>query len=128
MSTRKTVLVVDDDQDYIEFAQAALKAEYEILTANSGKECLDMVAKRRPDAIVLDVIMSHLVDGLDTAKALKENAATRDIPIVMLTSVNQHFDYTTQIDDSYFPRDRWLDKPVKPEVLLKTVQELIAGK
>jgi CheY-like chemotaxis protein len=125
MSARKKVLVVDDDPDFIAIASSALKKEYDIVTATSGEECRAAALKEKPDAIVLDVVMADLTDGLETAKALKEDPATKAIPIVMLTSVNQSYDYRSQVDDSYFPRDRWLDKPVKPEVLLKTVGEVL---
>jgi hypothetical protein len=44
----------------------------------------------------------------------------------MMTSVNESYDYRTQIEESFYPHDRWLNKPVKPDVLLRTVRE-VAG-
>jgi len=122
---RKTVLLVDDDEDLIEQVSRVVAQEYNVDTANSGKEALGKVEKKKYDCIVMDVMMQTLSDGLDTAKKIKENTTTRAIPIVMLTSVNEHYDYRTQMDESFFPKDKWLDKPVSPSVLLQEINKLI---
>jgi CheY-like chemotaxis protein len=70
-------------------------------------------------------MMSHLSDGLDLTRELKENENTRDIPVIMLTGVTEVYDYRTQTDSSFFPHDCWLDKPVKPEELIKAVGKIL---
>jgi CheY-like chemotaxis protein len=122
---RKTVLLVDDDIDVIEQLKMAVEKEYNVITAGSGEETMEKLAETKPDCIVLDVMMSHLSDGLDITKKIKENNATKNIPIIMLTGVNQHYDYSTQIDKSYFPYDKWLNKPIKPEKLLEEIKNMI---
>lgn len=122
---KKTVLLVDDDEDMIEQVRSVVAKEFNVETASSGKEALGKIEKKSYDCIVMDVMMQTLSDGLDTAKKLKENTATRAIPIVMLTSVHEHYDYRTQIDEAFFPNDKWLDKPVKPDVLLQEIKKLI---
>jgi CheY-like chemotaxis protein len=121
----KTVLVVDDDADLRQQMAAALGGRYEVVTAASGKECLQTVARKRPDCVVMDVMMDDLTDGLETAKKLKEDKATAAIPVILLTSVNKSYDYRSQADAGLFPHDKWLDKPVKAEKLLKEVAALI---
>ena len=121
----KKVLVVDDDQDILEQAKAALGRHYVIVTGTSGKECLDLIGPERPDLIILDVIMAHLGDGLDCLKSLKADPASQKIPVMMMTSVNDVYDYRSQIEASFYPHDRWLDKPVKSDVLLKAVREML---
>ena len=118
---KKLVLVVDDDADLRKQMSMMLEKQYRVATAASGKECLESVAKERPDCIIMDVIMDDLTDGLETAKKIKEDKKTQDIPVLMLTSVNQSYDYRSQVDASYFPHDCWMDKPVKAEKLLKEV-------
>lgn len=125
MKTKKTVLLVDDDADILTQMSAGLKGHYEVMTAMSGKECLEIVARNKPDGIVMDVMMTELCEGLETAKKIKESPATQSIPILMLTSVNESYDYRSQVDANYFPHDTWLDKPVKPERLLKELARLI---
>lgn len=118
---RKKVLVVDDDADIRQQMAAILQPHYLVETASSGKECLLSVAKEQPACIVMDVMMDDLCDGLETAKLLKEGEKTKGIPIIMLTSVNQSYDYRSQVDASFFPHDTWMDKPVKADKLLKEV-------
>jgi putative two-component system response regulator len=126
MNRTPSILVVDDDADCIEFAKAVLKPRYEVRTASSVEKCREALLQRPPDLILLDVMMTHLCDGLDFSRELKESAATRDIPVIMLTNVNQVYDYRSQIESSYFPHDCWLDKPTKPDVLLAAVQNQLA--
>ena len=118
---KKMVLVVDDDADIRKFMEVALQATYRVVSASSGKECLQAVAKEKPSCIVMDVMMDGLTDGLETAKKIKEDKNTKDIPVIMLTSVNESYDYRSQVDANYFPHDTWLDKPVKAARLLKEV-------
>lgn len=122
---KKAVLLVDDDVDLIEQIRAVVAQEYNVDVAYSGEEALGKIGRFNYDCIVMDVMMQTLSDGLDTAKRLKTREETKGIPIVMLTGVNQHFDYRTQIDGGYFPNDRWLNKPVDARVLLKEIQKLV---
>ena len=127
MSGKKTVLAIDDDPDILELVTTALTPHYVVKTGSCGRECLELAASIHPNVILLDVIMDHLGDGLDCLRKLKEEATTRQIPVVMMTSVNDVYDYRSQVEASFYEHDRWLDKPVKADVLLKTVRELAGG-
>jgi CheY-like chemotaxis protein len=122
---KKTVLLVDDDEDLLERARVVVAQEFNVELAHSGEEALAMLGKKRFDCIVMDVMMNSLSDGLDAAKKIKENSSTKTIPVIMVTSVNEHFDYRTQVDESFFPNDRWLDKPVDANVLLGEIKRLV---
>ena len=125
MDAKKTILLVDDDADLLEQVRMVVEKDYTVELAYSGDEALKKVAETRFDCIVMDVMMQSLSDGLDTAKKLKTADATKSIPIIMLTSVNEHYDYTSQVDMSYFPKDKWLNKPVQPAVLMAEIKKLI---
>ena len=125
MKTMKNLLVVDDDPDCLEFARVVLSPLYEVRTASSIDQCRAEMQARKPDLIVLDVMMSHLSDGLDLAKELKESPDTSAIPVIMLTNVTEVYDYRSQVDAAYFPHDRWFPKPVKASDLLKAVGDLL---
>ncbi len=127
MADRKTVLAIDDDPDVLEYVKSVLSPHYNIETGFSGGECLRLAGSVHPDVILLDVIMTHLGDGLDCLRKLKEEPATKGIPVIMMTSVHEVYDYRSQIEASFYNHDRWLDKPVKAEVLLKTVSEIIGS-
>ena len=125
VNEKKTVLLVDDDEDLLEQARVVVAREFNVELAHSGEEALAKLGKNRYDCIVMDVMMRSLSDGLETAKKIKENSATKMIPVIMVTSVNEHFDYRTQIDESFFPNDKWLDKPVDPTILLQEIKRLV---
>lgn len=122
---KKKILAIDDDADILEVIKEVLSPYYQVETGFSAKECLDYLAKDRPDLVLLDVMMSYMSEGLDCVREIKQNPATQAIPVVMMTSVNDVYNYRTQIEESFFPYDRWLDKPVKADVLLKTVKEIL---
>jgi CheY-like chemotaxis protein len=124
-SDRKRVLLVDDDEDMLEQARLAVVGEYDVDLAHSGEEVFDKLRTNHYDCIVMDVMMKTLSDGLDTAKIIKENPATNTIPIIMLTGVNQCFDYRSQIDADFFPKDSWFSKPVDPDRLLQEIKKLV---
>jgi len=121
------MLAVDDDPDVLEFVKTILSPHYNVKTGTSGDECLELAGSIHPDVILLDVIMTHLGDGLDCLRKLKELPATQHIPVMMMTSVKDVYDYRSQIEASFYDHDRWLDKPVRSDVLLKTVREIIGA-
>ncbi len=122
---RKSVLLVDDDAVFVDAVSAVLERHYEVRTAANGREALAAIATARPDIVVLDVMMDHLSEGFDVARTLRSGEATRAIPIVMLTGVDEVFNVRLEIGESWFPYDRYLQKPVAPEALLATLGELL---
>jgi CheY-like chemotaxis protein len=125
MAELKKVLAIDDDADVLEFVKTVLSPYYQVKTGGSGEECLDSLAEDKPDLILLDVMMSYMSEGLDCVRAIKQNPAMQTIPVVMMTSVNDVYDYRTQIEESFFTYDRWLEKPVVADALLKTIREIL---
>ena len=89
----RRVLVVDDAEDLRTVATVALRAvgKWDVLTAMSGLEAIEIAALERPDAILLDVMMPSL-DGPATVTRLRQNDATRSIPVIFLTAKQQPSD------------------------------------
>ena len=89
----KRILVVDNEPAIQEVAQICLEtiAGWEVVTANSGYECLDKAATYQPDAILLDVMMPEM-DGITTFHKLQENPVTQAIPVIFLTAQAQSSD------------------------------------
>jgi CheY-like chemotaxis protein len=130
----KRILLVDDDVDFVEVNRAALEgAGYEVCTAHDGREALKVAAAMSPHAAVLDVIMTTPQEGFELARALRKNPATSKVPLVMLTSINtvnaekgSSFRFSERDrDEMWLPIDRFLDKPVQPQVLVGVVRELV---
>jgi CheY-like chemotaxis protein len=83
------LLLVDDDPDIQLVARAALKrAGFEVQVADSGAAALDAIARDRPDAVLLDWMMPEM-DGPEVCRRLKQDPATRAIPVVFLTARSQ---------------------------------------
>ena len=122
---RKTVLITDDDEVFVEALSAVLESRYTVRTASNGKEALASVEEVRPDLIILDVMMDYLSEGFDVARKLRTNPETEKIPIVMLTGVDQAYNYRMETDESWVPCDRYFEKPIAPEKLLAEIQALI---
>ncbi|HAX75282.1 MAG TPA: two-component system response regulator [Cyanobacteria bacterium UBA11372] len=89
----KRILIVDDEYDIRAVAALALKtvAGWEVLTAASGREGLDIAVTEQPDAILLDVMMPDM-DGIATLQALQANPATKSIPVILMTAKAQAAD------------------------------------
>lgn len=125
MDERKKVLLIDDDEVFVDAVSAVLETRYRVSTASNGTEGLARVREAAPDLIVLDVMMDHLSEGFDVARTLRTDPATASIPIIMLTGVDQVYNVRMEVDESWVPCDRYLEKPVPPEELLAHVAELI---
>ena len=116
------VLVVDDIIANVKLLEARLKAEYfEVLTATSGFEALDIAGKMECDIIILDVMMPGL-DGFETCRRLKADPRTAHIPVVMVTALDQPSDRVTGLQAG---ADDFLTKPIKDIALLTRVKNLV---
>ncbi len=120
------ILVVDDDPDFVEVMRLTLEPHgYEVTSAGSGDEGLAKVQSERPDLVILDVIMSSVLDGLNMSQRMAENPEQKRIPILMVTSI-ANTDYAALFPtDEYISIDGFLSKPVAPELLLQRVSELL---
>ena len=121
------ILVVDDDPDFVETMRIVLEnAGYEVISAADGDESLQVIRAQKPDLIILDVIMSSLLDGLNVSQQLQDDPEHKDIPIVMVTSI-ANTDYAALFPtDEYVHIDAFMTKPVLPEQLIAQVKRLLA--
>ncbi|WP_413167194.1 response regulator [Capilliphycus salinus ALCB114379] len=84
---KRRILVIDDEEDIRELLQLSIEmsSSWEVFTAGSGQEGIEMALTYQPDAIILDVIMPDM-DGPTTFQLLQENPETRNIPVILLTA------------------------------------------
>ena len=125
----KKILLVDDDIDLVELNKTYLeKNGYDVVSAYNGTEGMEKVKQARPDIIVLDVMMDEVGEGFEVARSLKNNENYKNIPIIMLTSVNQEHDFniTLGADEEWNPVDYFLDKPFGPQKLLAKINEIVS--
>lgn len=89
----KKILVIDDENDILKLVQACLEimGGWQVITAHSGREGVQLAQENQPDAILLDVMMPD-EDGLTTLKKLQFNVLTKRIPVVLLTAKGRIFE------------------------------------
>jgi DNA-binding response OmpR family regulator len=121
--TQSTVLVVDDDPVIVELLRVNFEMEgYHVLAATDGEEGLARVTSDRPDILVLDVMMPRL-DGLEVARRLRRHAATKELPIILLSAKAQGPD----VQAGLAVADDYVTKPFDPLELLDRVARLLGA-
>lgn len=115
------VLVVDDSELQILFEQSLLADEgVEFFVARNGAEAIATARREHPDLILLDIVMP-VMDGIEAARHIRDDAETRDIPIIMVTSQTEE-DY---MEDAFIGGcNDYVTKPVRKDELLAKVQSL----
>jgi two-component system, cell cycle response regulator len=115
------ILVVDDIEANVRLLEAKLSAEYyQVLTATDGVSALAMAAAERPDIILLDVMMPGM-DGFQVCRRLKDDPATRHIPVVLVTALDGRTDRIAGLEAG---ADEFLTKPIDDIVMFSRVRSL----
>jgi len=116
------LLIADDNQQNCELLEAYLVDEgYEIVFAYDGRQTLDQVAAESPDLVLLDIMMPKL-SGYEVCQQLKQDEATRNIPILMVTALNKQGDIEKAVAAGC---DDFLTKPVNGLELKTRVKSLL---
>jgi CheY-like chemotaxis protein len=120
------ILVVDDDPDFVEITTRILGAEgYETETAANGAQALAAMRRQKPDLLLLDIMMSTVLDGLSVSEEMQTDAELRDVPVIMVSSIADTEYAAVFPTDGYVPMDAWLSKPVQPDDLLEKVRRCL---
>ena len=123
----KYVLIVDDDPDLVETVSMILESKgYEVGKAYDGIEGEAAIKNRRPDALVLDVMMPRK-NGYELCKELKADQATKGIPVVLLTAVGEAVPSTTysHAEGMSVEAEDFIPKPVDAATLVEAVERLL---
>jgi CheY-like chemotaxis protein len=123
------ILIVDDDPDFTDVTRMVLeKAGHTVTNATSGDKGFKRALEEKPDLVVLDVIMDSVLDGVSTSQRMHDEPETKDIPIIMVTSI-ANTDYAELFPtDEYIHINAFLSKPVAPANLLKQVDKHLPKK
>ena len=117
----------------MEALRLTLQGHYDVFAASSGQEGLRKVKDVEPDLIILDVMMETQTEGFQVSLALRsrepgsEYAACAKIPILVLTAIHDKTPLRFAPDSDYLPVDDFVEKPVKPGVLLAKVKKLLSN-
>jgi two-component system, OmpR family, alkaline phosphatase synthesis response regulator PhoP len=116
------VLIVDDEQDVLEFLSYNLEKEgFEVFTADNGKSGVELAKKEDPDIILLDVMMPEM-DGIETCRNLREQPQFEHTIIAFLTARTEDY---SQIAGFETGADDYISKPIKPRVLVSRLKALL---
>ncbi len=116
------VLLVDDEQDVLEFLGYNLRKEgFVVYTASNSREALRIAREQTPNLVLLDVMMPDL-DGMETCIALRKIPALSEMIIVFLTARGEDY---SQIAGFEAGADDYVTKPVKPKVLVSRIKALL---
>jgi len=120
--SKERILVVDDEEDILELVRFHLAREgYQLTLAATGEEALKKAKHETFDLVVLDLMLPGL-DGLEVAKALKADARTKSVPIVMLTAKGEDADVVSGLE---IGADDYITKPFSPRVLTARVKAVL---
>jgi CheY-like chemotaxis protein len=124
---KRKILLVDDDPDLVSAFEAILYSRgYNVITAMSRHEGLEKLEKENPDLLILDVMMDDEHDGFIMAREVKK--LYPELPIIMLTGISEVTGVNFRAaaaDPDWLPADEYLDKPVQPDELVETIEELL---
>lgn len=122
MNNNITILVVDDEEDILEFVGYNLRNEgYKVLTANNGLQAIDIAEQHIPDLVVLDVMMPDM-DGIITCERMRAIPELSHTIITFLTARSEDY---SQIAGFEAGADDYITKPIRPKVLLSRVKALL---
>ncbi|MHC4728062.1 MAG: response regulator [Planctomycetota bacterium] len=116
------ILVVDDNQQNLELLQVYLEdVDCRSIPANDGPQALEIIAKEPPDLILLDVMMPKM-SGFEVCRRIKNDPKTCDIPVIMVTALNEFGDIERALDSG---TDDFLSKPVNRLELLTRIKTML---
>lgn len=121
------ILVADDDPDILDSIVTVLRSQpYRLQTATDGKQCLELVRKKMPDLLILDLLMP-MMDGFAVMRELRRDATFSDLPIMVLTAVVEDASYRRyELETGRRMKVQdYLEKPVAPIELLRRVEQVL---
>lgn len=122
---KEKILLVDDEPDILEIVSYNLKKEdYNVFTADNGKDAIKIAKKEMPDLVILDVMMPEM-DGMETCYQLRNIPALKDTLIAFLTARGEDYSQIAGFDAG---ADDYITKPVKPRVLVSKVKAILRRK
>jgi len=117
-----SILIIEDETDILELVEYHLKQSgFQVLTATDGSAGLELAIKKRPDLIILD-LMLPVMEGKDVCRALKANPVTKAIPVLMLTAKAEELDRVIGLE---LGADDYVTKPFSPRELVLRIKAIL---
>ena len=127
----KRILIVEDEDDIIEFVSAALEENgYAPVVARNGEEAMERIRQSRPDLVIMDILMPQQ-SGIKMYRELKSSDSLKDIPVIVYSGVAKRTFLRTlaarsEMGGRGVPEpDAYIEKPAKPEDLVSVVKKIL---
>jgi CheY-like chemotaxis protein len=122
-SARRSVLVVDDEPTVRHLVKRILGHRYTVIEAEDGIRAVEAAKAAQPDLILMDMMMPSM-DGLSACYAIRQEASTTRIPVVMLTAITH--DLNRRLSETVMGANGYITKPFQPSELLSMVETLLS--
>lgn len=129
MGQRKDILVVDDDHDFASAIERILiGANYGVRKTGSVAAGWAAIEEKKPDLILLDVMMEKYDDGFTMCSDLKHDQRYKEIPVIIITAVTEvtGLRFSPETDGEYLDAEDYVEKPISPSLLLEKVGRLLS--
>jgi DNA-binding response OmpR family regulator len=118
------ILIVDDDPDFVEITRIVLESnDYDVISASDGEEAIEKMKSDTPDLVLLDIMMSQPLDGVEVSRKMLEDNTLKRVPIIVVSSIMDSEHLAEFPSNEYLPIDDWISKPAQPEDLLAKVKK-----
>jgi DNA-binding response OmpR family regulator len=123
----KSILIVDDDADFVESTACFLAANhFRVLKARDGRQGLQLAKREHPDLILMDVMMDERTEGFFTVQEMRRDRELKDVPIFMLSALYEKApDFAIVPERGWAAHDEFLAKPVDMTQLLEKIRRRI---
>lgn len=129
------ILMIDDDKDFVEAVKFILEEKgYEFVFSNDPKEGYEKIKMEKPNLIILDVMMERKASGFILSRKIRKDPEIpggSKVPIIMLTGMRESTGFFLPgetKDEHFLPIDEFMEKPVKADELIKTIEKLLGKK
>jgi len=127
MSSKGKVLAIDDDPDFLEFLRIVLEAKgYSVLWAHNAEQGLSLARTAHPDLILLDIMISYSMQGLDIKRKLQQDPVLCQIPLVVVSSILTSSDQLQNGNGDSTSVVAVLPKPIEVDALLSLLEQTIS--
>ncbi len=128
MSASQRIVVIDDDNDFLEYTRIVLEsASYEVLTATDATDGLELIRRSNPDLVITDVMMSYSLEGIGITRAIRADSSLSKLPVLVVSAIARTADADLFPEGERPASDGFLTKPVPPDTLLSAVHSCLSS-
>jgi CheY-like chemotaxis protein len=126
---QKTILVVDDNEEFVESNKDLLESEgYRVIVAYDGESGFELAKKEQPDLMILDVMMATKTEGFEISRKIPNTPELQDMTVLLVTGIrhDMHLPFSFEKDETWLPVDEVFEKPIAPQTLLDEIKKRLS--